>query len=265
MARRSRSDNLGYSIGPVCAVRPGGSSDLEFQQISSLAISGVDDGQPCLLGLLDHHPTAFIPLLGFLLLGYAGLYLVTGNRSKSLIWILCAVILAYAWLEKKYTVLPEEFLLAFHILTVIGLSCTFSFEYCICSSKRQMARKTALSPGAYLLYTLNFTTLISGPIQRYNEFARDQFATSRCAGTTRHRPATGAHRSRLLQGQRPGDAPPIGPGGSARGTAAFVVVVAKIPVGIPAGRCVSVLPVSELLRIHRHCYGFRATYANSPS
>jgi D-alanyl-lipoteichoic acid acyltransferase DltB (MBOAT superfamily) len=28
----------------------------------------------------------------------------------------------------------------------------------------------------YLIYTLNFTTLISGPIQRYDEFARDQFA-----------------------------------------------------------------------------------------
>ena len=28
---------------------------------------------------------------------------------------------------------------------------------------------------AYLLYTVNFTTFISGPIQRYDEFARDQF------------------------------------------------------------------------------------------
>jgi D-alanyl-lipoteichoic acid acyltransferase DltB (MBOAT superfamily) len=33
------------------------------------------------------------------------------------------------------------------------------------------------SPGACLLYTLNYTTLISGPIQRYNEFAREQFAS----------------------------------------------------------------------------------------
>jgi alginate O-acetyltransferase complex protein AlgI len=30
---------------------------------------------------------------------------------------------------------------------------------------------------SYLLYTLNFTTLVSGPIQRYDEFARGQFAT----------------------------------------------------------------------------------------
>ncbi|WP_323825338.1 hypothetical protein, partial [Pseudomonas aeruginosa] len=29
---------------------------------------------------------------------------------------------------------------------------------------------------AYLLYMLNFTTLVCGPIQPYAEFARDQFA-----------------------------------------------------------------------------------------
>jgi D-alanyl-lipoteichoic acid acyltransferase DltB (MBOAT superfamily) len=36
--------------------------------------------------------------------------------------------------------------------------------------------KQHISLGTYLLYTLNFTTLVSGPIQRYDEFARDQFA-----------------------------------------------------------------------------------------
>jgi D-alanyl-lipoteichoic acid acyltransferase DltB (MBOAT superfamily) len=31
--------------------------------------------------------------------------------------------------------------------------------------------------GAYLLYTLNFTTFVSGPIQRYDQFAEDQFTS----------------------------------------------------------------------------------------
>ena len=31
-------------------------------------------------------------------------------------------------------------------------------------------------PGSYLIYLLNFTTFVSGPIQRYDDFARDQFA-----------------------------------------------------------------------------------------
>jgi D-alanyl-lipoteichoic acid acyltransferase DltB (MBOAT superfamily) len=127
------------------------------------------------LGLLDHHPTAFIPLLGFLLLGYAGLYLVTGNWSKSLIWILCAVILAYAWL-KKYTVLPEGIFIGFPYFT-IGLSYIFFRVLHLLIETADGDGKQHISPGAYLLYTLNFTTLISGPIQRYNEFARDQFAT----------------------------------------------------------------------------------------
>ena len=35
--------------------------------------------------------------------------------------------------------------------------------------------KPQIGLGAYLLYMLNFTTLVSGPIQRYDEFARDQF------------------------------------------------------------------------------------------
>jgi D-alanyl-lipoteichoic acid acyltransferase DltB (MBOAT superfamily) len=37
-------------------------------------------------------------------------------------------------------------------------------------------RPQRIGIGRYLLYTLNFTTFISGPIQRYAEFARDQFA-----------------------------------------------------------------------------------------
>jgi D-alanyl-lipoteichoic acid acyltransferase DltB (MBOAT superfamily) len=39
------------------------------------------------------------------------------------------------------------------------------------------AKKEHVGFGAYILYTLNFTTFVSGPIQRYEEFARDQFAT----------------------------------------------------------------------------------------
>jgi len=127
------------------------------------------------LVLLDHHPTAFIPLVGFLLLGYAGLYLVSDGWSKSLVWILCAVIFAYVWL-KKYTVLPEEVLIGFPYFT-IGLSYIFFRVLHLLIETADGDGMQHISPGAYLLYTLNFTTLISGPIQRYNEFARDQFAT----------------------------------------------------------------------------------------
>src|SRR6516162_7722363 len=75
------------------------------------------------LGLLDHHPIAFIPLVGFLLLGYAGLFLISEGWSRFFIWILCAVIFAYAWL-KKYTVLPGAIFIDLPYFTV-GLSYIF--------------------------------------------------------------------------------------------------------------------------------------------
>jgi alginate O-acetyltransferase complex protein AlgI len=127
------------------------------------------------LGLLDHHPIAFIPLGGFLLLGYAGLLLIGDGWSKSLIWILCAVIFAYVWL-KKYTVLPEALFIDFPYFTV-GLSYIFFRVMHLLIEAADGDGMRYPSPGAYLLYTLNYTTLISGPIQRYNEFAKDQFAS----------------------------------------------------------------------------------------
>lgn len=127
------------------------------------------------LGLLDHHPAAFIPLAGFLLLGYGGLYLVREGRSKFLVWTLCAVIFAYAWL-KKYTVLPEGIFISSPYFT-IGLSYIFFRVLHLLIEMADGDGNQHIGPGAYLLYTLNFTTLISGPIQRYNEFAQDQFAT----------------------------------------------------------------------------------------
>jgi alginate O-acetyltransferase complex protein AlgI len=127
------------------------------------------------LGLLDHHPIAFIPIIGFLLLGYAGLFLISEGWSKSLVWVLCAVIFAYAWL-KKYTVLPEGIFIGFPYFTV-GLSYIFFRVMHLLIEAADGSGKRYISPGAYLLYTLNFTTLISGPIQRYSEFTRDQFAS----------------------------------------------------------------------------------------
>src|SRR5277367_5301263 len=51
--------------------------------------------------------------------------------------------------------------------------------------------------GAYLLYTLNFTTFVSGPIQRYDEFARDQFAEEPIALGAR---VIGLQLERLVRG-----------------------------------------------------------------
>ena len=126
------------------------------------------------LGLLAHDPILFLPMIGFLLLGYAGLILIERGWSRSMVLGIPAVILIYIWL-KKYTFLPEGILLHFPYFT-LGLSYIFFRVLHLVVEAKDSREKQHIGLGAYLLYTLNFTTFVSGPIQRYDEFARDQFA-----------------------------------------------------------------------------------------
>ncbi|MGA3372638.1 MAG: MBOAT family O-acyltransferase [Terracidiphilus sp.] len=126
------------------------------------------------LGLLAHDPIAFLPLLGFLLLGYAALVLLERGWLRSTAWSIAAVILVYIWL-KKYTFLPAGSFLRDPYFT-LGLSYIFFRVLHLIIETGDSSEKRHIGLGAYLLYTLNFTTLLSGPIQRYDEFARDQFA-----------------------------------------------------------------------------------------
>lgn len=126
------------------------------------------------LALLDRNPVHFIPLAGFLVVGYAAVFLVQRGLLKGLTLSVLVVILAYIWL-KKYTVLPEAtFLHSFYF--TVGLSYIFFRVLHLIIESGESHHKPRIGLGAYLLYTLNFTTLVSGPIQRYDEFARDQFA-----------------------------------------------------------------------------------------
>jgi alginate O-acetyltransferase complex protein AlgI len=127
------------------------------------------------LGMLTHNPLALLPLAVFLLLGYGGLHLLERGWSGSLVWSILAVIFAYIWL-KKYTFLPEGIFIDYPYFT-LGLSYIFFRLLHLLIETGDGDEKRHIGVGAYLLYTLNFTTLVSGPIQRYDEFARDQFAS----------------------------------------------------------------------------------------
>jgi len=122
------------------------------------------------LGLLAHNPIVFLPLIGFLLLGYAGLLLIERGWSRSIVWSI-----VYIWL-KKYTFLPESIFLHSPYFT-LGLSYILFRVLHLLIETGDGDEKQHIGLGAYLLYTLNFTTLVSGPIQRYDDFARDQFAS----------------------------------------------------------------------------------------
>ena len=129
------------------------------------------------LAMLAKSAVVLIPLAAFLLFGYGALAMRERGWSKGAAWTIPAVILVYVWL-KKYTFLPERSFLHFPYFT-LGLSYIFFrvLHLLIEAPDGNVAEETQhIGFGAYLLYTLNFTTLVSGPIQRYDEFARDQFA-----------------------------------------------------------------------------------------
>jgi D-alanyl-lipoteichoic acid acyltransferase DltB (MBOAT superfamily) len=126
------------------------------------------------LVLLAHQPLVFLPLIGFLLLGYICLILIERGFSISMVGAIPAVIIVYVWL-KKYTFLPSGSFLEFPYFT-LGLSYIFFRVLHLLIEAKDSQQKQHIGLGEYLLYTLNFTTFMSGPIQRYDEFAQDQFA-----------------------------------------------------------------------------------------
>ncbi len=126
------------------------------------------------LGWLAKDLRTLLPLLAFLLLGYAGLFLLQRGVSKSAKWSIVAVIFVYIWL-KQYTFLPQGIFLRAPYLT-LGLSYIFFRILHLLIETGDGAQKQRVGPLAFLMYCLNFTTFISGPIQRYEDFARDQFA-----------------------------------------------------------------------------------------
>lgn len=130
------------------------------------------------LAILAKSPFALIPLTMFLLFGYCALALRERGLSIGASgWSIPAAIFAYVWL-KKYTFLPEQIFLHFPYFT-LGLSYIFFRVLHLIIETGDGAgpeEKRHIGFLHYLLYTLNFTTFVSGPIQHYDEFARDQFA-----------------------------------------------------------------------------------------
>jgi alginate O-acetyltransferase complex protein AlgI len=147
------------------------------------------------LGTLAHGLVVFLPLAIFLLLGYAGLHLLEQGAHKSRSWSLLILVVAYTWL-KKYTFLPQGILLTSPYFT-LGLSYIFFRILHLLIDSGDGTETRHIGLGAYLLYTLNFTTLVSGPIQRYDEFARDQFASEPIALGPR---AIGLQAERIIRG-----------------------------------------------------------------
>jgi len=115
-------------------------------------------------------PEQAIPLAGFVAAGYAAVRVAPRVGARGLWPLIAAVVALFIWL-KQYTIagfLPSFD--SFPYLTV-GLSyILFRVLHLIVDANQGALRPPG--PLAYLAYLLFFLTFVSGPIQRYEDFAR---------------------------------------------------------------------------------------------
>lgn len=122
-------------------------------------------------------PAMFVPLFGFLAASYGGLRLIMTTRSNRLqIAVIVGIVVLFFWL-KRYSFLPPQSFLPF-VYTTIGLSYIFFRNLHLLIDAYEAAGSTTgqvrVGPVAFLNYTLNFTSLVSGPIQLFEDYAADQ-------------------------------------------------------------------------------------------
>jgi D-alanyl-lipoteichoic acid acyltransferase DltB (MBOAT superfamily) len=121
---------------------------------------------------------AMIPLSGFLGAGYACLLVAQRRLSRhGFIAVLASLLLLFFWL-KRYSFLPAATFLPFRY-SVIGLSYIFFRVLQMVLDARGGTLMGRVSPIAYLNYTLNFTSLVSGPIQRFQDYQKQQLSADR--------------------------------------------------------------------------------------
>jgi alginate O-acetyltransferase complex protein AlgI len=119
-------------------------------------------------------PPAFLPLTGFLFFGFLSVRVLQIGRAPLLfVMIVLALLLWLFWL-KKYTFIPDNVFITSPYVT-IGLSYVFFRVMHLVIDTHQRAIGSALRPIEYVNYTLNFTSLVSGPIQRYQDYRRMQY------------------------------------------------------------------------------------------
>jgi len=111
---------------------------------------------------------SLLPILAFVALGYVELKVIESRRVRIVSPMVAITIAAFVWL-KQYTFLPSATFL--HIsYTTLGLSYILFrvLHLLVDTSSGEIAGPIGLT--SYLVYALNFTTLVAGPIQRYQEF-----------------------------------------------------------------------------------------------
>jgi len=124
---------------------------------------------------------AGLPFAGFLIGSYAGLCLIRWRPRASFLPVLITTVAAFVWL-KKYAFVPTGMTLHFFYVT-IGLSYILFrvLHLMIDTAAGQFAKRVSIL--SFFNYTTNFTTLVSGPIQQFDGWAKTENPASRPALT----------------------------------------------------------------------------------
>lgn len=124
------------------------------------------------IALLTPDLIALVPLAGFLLLGYLAVLAVRNGVPRAPAICVILIVGVYVWL-KQYSFLPAGSFLKFPYST-LGLSYVFFRVLHLVIEAVQPGPARGIGAGRYLTYTLNFTTFVSGPIQRYEDFEQEE-------------------------------------------------------------------------------------------
>jgi alginate O-acetyltransferase complex protein AlgI len=112
------------------------------------------------------HFLAALPYAGFLALGYVSTF--RASRAGVRWGTVAAIILSFFWL-KRYSFVPDCLTLQFPYVT-IGLSYVFFRILHVAIDAQQQTLKARPRLVSYFNYVLNFTSLVSGPIQRLEDY-----------------------------------------------------------------------------------------------
>ncbi len=121
--------------------------------------------------------TAWLPYAGFMVLGYTSYLLVRRRVRGAFVPFLAAILFAFFCL-KKYTFLPSGLFFGFPYVT-LGLSYVLFRVLHLLIDAHEGVIAEFVGPITFLNYTLNFTAIISGPIQRFEDYAHTQLTARR--------------------------------------------------------------------------------------
>jgi alginate O-acetyltransferase complex protein AlgI len=116
-------------------------------------------------------PKQLMPFVALLAAGYVAMKLLETAKQRSAAFVsIGGLILAFCWL-KRYAFIPSATFLTDAYLTV-GMSYVFFRVLHLVIDSYSDALPTRIGPVEYISYALNFASLVSGPIQLYQDYYR---------------------------------------------------------------------------------------------